>query len=36
LQNKTALMQTESYNDIYANILWTGLATSIVYFLFVK
>jgi len=36
LQNKTAVMQTESYNDIYANILWTGLATSIVYFLFVK
>lgn len=36
LQNKTALVQTESYNDIYANILWTGLATSIVYFLFVK
>jgi hypothetical protein len=36
LQNKTSVMQTESYNDIYANILWTGLATSIVYFLFVK
>jgi Thrombospondin type 1 domain len=36
LQNRKAIMQSESYNDIYANILWTGLVSSIVYFLFVR